>query len=77
MAIWETDPENKPEKRQDYSDDTVGRLHSGYMDETDPRKPKPVALTKWRLSTREYTGGAAAAGKIGRTTGAKEKPHLD
>lgn len=77
MAIWETDPENKPEKRQDYSDDTVGRLHSGYMDETDPRKPKPVALTKWRFSTGEKPVGDAAAELFGGTPVENENPDVE
>lgn len=49
--LWLTDPENKPAPRQEFKDDTVGRLHLGYMDESDSRKPRPVALTEWRFTT--------------------------
>ncbi|MFD7257806.1 hypothetical protein [Streptomyces sp. NPDC059874] len=67
LDIWVTDPENKPEPRVTYSDDTVGRLHSGYMDETNPKKPQPVALTEWRFSTGERTVGDAVAQLFGGT----------
>lgn len=67
LDIWETDPENKPKERVTYSDDTVGRLHSGYMDETDPRKPRPVALSEWRFSTGERTVAGAVAELFGGT----------
>ncbi|MFE5621711.1 hypothetical protein ACFQ8S_06815 [Streptomyces virginiae] len=65
LDIWETDPENKPKERVTYSDDTVGRLHSGYMDYSDPRNARPVSLSEWRFSTGERTVGAAVAELFG------------
>lgn len=66
VNLWAKDPESKPKERQTFSDDTVGRLHSGYMDETG-RKPKPVALSEWRFSTGEKTVADAVAQLFGGT----------
>jgi len=51
VNVWATDPENKPAERKTFTDDTAGRLHSGYMEANENGKPVPVALTEWRLST--------------------------
>ncbi|QAY26951.1 recombination directionality factor [Streptomyces phage Shawty] len=64
--LWATDPDNAPKKRETFKDDTVGRLHSGYMDESG-RKPTPVALTEWRFSTGEKTVADAVAQLFGGT----------
>ncbi|WP_327253181.1 recombination directionality factor [Streptomyces sp. NBC_01244] len=63
-SIWAGDEDNKPKERQTYSDDTVGRLHSGYMDETG-KKPVPVALSEWRFSTGDKTVADAVAQLFG------------
>lgn len=65
-SIWAGDEDNKPKERQTYSDDTVGRLHSGYMDETG-KKPTPVALSEWRFSTGDKTVADAVAQLFGGT----------
>lgn len=70
--LWATDPENKPTPRESFKDDTVGRLHSGYMDETG-RKPKPVALSEWRFSTGERAVADALAQLFGGTPAENEE----
>ncbi|MGY5131290.1 recombination directionality factor [Streptomyces nigrescens] len=68
LDIWKTDPDNKPEPRKTYSDDTVGRLHSGYMEKaTDDKKAYPVALSEWRFSTGEKVVADAVAELFGGT----------
>ncbi|MEU8792183.1 hypothetical protein [Streptomyces sp. NPDC048643] len=67
QSIWAKDEENKPKERVTYSDDTVGRLHSGYMDETNPKKPVPVALGEWRFSTGDKVVADALAALFGGT----------
>jgi len=67
QSIWAKDEENKPAERKVYSDDTVGRLHSGYMDESNPKKPVPVALEKWRFSTGDKVVADAVAELFGGT----------
>lgn len=66
LDIWTTDPDNKPEARKTFSDDTVGRLHSGYM-ETSGKKSYPVALTEWRVSTGDRTVADAVGQLFGGT----------
>ncbi|QAX94022.1 recombination directionality factor [Streptomyces phage Euratis] len=65
-SIWAEDADNKPKKRETYADDSVGRLHSGYMD-TEGKKPQPVALTEWRFSTGEKSVADAVAQLFGGT----------
>jgi hypothetical protein len=72
QSIWAQDEENKPKERPTYSDDTVGRLHSGYMDETG-RKPRPVALSEWRFSTGDKTVADAVAQLFGGTPAENEE----
>lgn len=67
QSIWAQDEENKPKARVVYTDDTVGRLHSGYMDESDPKKPKPVSLSEWRVSTGDKVVADAVAELFGGT----------
>lgn len=64
--LWATDPDNKPKARESFKDDTVGRLHSGYMDESG-KKPRPVALSEWRFSTGEKAVSDAVAQLFGGT----------
>jgi hypothetical protein len=64
--LWATDPENKPKVRESFKDDTVARLHSGYMDETG-KKARPVALSEWRFSTGEKAVADALAQLFGGT----------
>jgi hypothetical protein len=72
-SIWAKDEENKPAERKVYTDDTVGRLHSGYMDESNPKKPVPVALSDWRFSTGDKTVADAVAALFGGTPAENEE----
>jgi hypothetical protein len=72
-SIWAKDEENKPAERKVYTDDTVGRLHSGYMDESNPKKPQPVALSDWRFSTGDKTVADAVAALFGGTPAENEE----
>ncbi|MFI9721541.1 hypothetical protein ACIHFE_18120 [Streptomyces sp. NPDC052396] len=46
MTIFDTDPDARPKERVTFSDDTVGRFHSGRAVDGVPE-----ALTEWRIST--------------------------
>ncbi|MEU9047518.1 MULTISPECIES: hypothetical protein [unclassified Kitasatospora] len=61
MRIFETDPDAKP--RGTFSDDTVGRFHSGKQDEDGT----PVALDEWRISTGDPEVASAVAQLFGGT----------
>lgn len=60
LRIFETDPDAKPKQRQTYSDDVVGRFHSGRMVDNTPE-----ALSEWRVTTDDPTVGAAVAQLLG------------
>ncbi|QAX94726.1 hypothetical protein HOV12_gp26 [Streptomyces phage Lilbooboo] len=66
-SIWAGDEDNKPKKRETYSDDSVGRLHSGYSEKNEKGNMVPVALDKWRFSTGEKTVADAVAELFGGT----------
>ncbi|MGX4737096.1 recombination directionality factor [Kitasatospora griseola] len=59
MRIFETDPDAKP--RGTFTDDTVGRFHSGKQDEAG----HPVALSEWRISTGDPEVAEAVAQLFG------------
>ncbi|MFF2543979.1 hypothetical protein ACFVUY_15590 [Kitasatospora sp. NPDC058063] len=61
MRIFETDPDAKPAGT--FSDDTVGRFHSGKQDE----EGVPVALEEWRVSTGDPEVASAVAQLFGGT----------
>lgn len=66
LDIWKTDPDNKPAPREDYSDDTVGRFHSGYMEHDEKTgKSYPAPLDEWRVSTGDMTVAKAVAELFG------------
>lgn len=46
LKIWDTDPNNKPQPRQSFSDDTVGRFSAGRAVDGVPE-----SLDEWRVST--------------------------
>ncbi|MFF4424178.1 hypothetical protein ACFY04_25915 [Streptomyces sp. NPDC001549] len=46
MTIFDTDPNAKPKERVSFSDDTVGKFHSGRQVDGVPE-----ALSEWRIST--------------------------
>ncbi|MER6364965.1 hypothetical protein [Kitasatospora sp. NPDC001527] len=60
MRIFETDPDAKP--RATFSDDTVGRFHSGKSVDN-----LPVALDEWRVSTGDPEVAEAIAQLLGGT----------
>ncbi|MGW6313805.1 recombination directionality factor [Streptomyces sp. NPDC055099] len=67
QSIWASDEENKPKERQTYSDDSVGRLHSGASEVNEQGKTVGVALTEWRFTTGEKHVAEAAAQLFGGT----------
>ncbi|MGY1440179.1 hypothetical protein [Streptomyces reniochalinae] len=60
LKIWDTDPNNKPKPRQTFSDDTVGRFHSGRSVDGQPE-----ALSEWRISTGDPEVAKAVAQLFG------------
>jgi hypothetical protein len=65
-SIWAKDEENKPAERKVYTDDTVGRLHSGYSEfDEKTKKVLPVALSEWRFSTGDKHVADTVAGLFG------------
>ncbi|MFF4392403.1 hypothetical protein ACFY0G_37480 [Streptomyces sp. NPDC001552] len=58
LRIFETDPNAKP--KQSFSDDTVGRFHSGKQVDN-----LPVALAEWRVTTGDPEVAAAIAQLMG------------
>ncbi|MFF2406705.1 hypothetical protein [Streptomyces sp. NPDC058092] len=60
LKIWDTDPNNKPKPRQTFSDDTVGRFHSGRAVDGVPE-----ALSEWRISTGDPEVAKAVAQLFG------------
>ncbi|MER5894752.1 hypothetical protein [Streptomyces sp. NPDC001876] len=67
QSIWAKDEENKPAERKVYSDDTVGRLHSGYSELNEKGQLVPVALDKWRFTTGDKVVSDAVAELFGGT----------
>lgn len=66
-SIWASDVENMPKRRETYSDDTVGRFHSGCTEVNAAGKVVPVALSEWRVSTGERAVADAIAQLLGGT----------
>jgi hypothetical protein len=62
LRIFETDPEAKPKERQTFSDDTVGKFHSGRSVDNVPE-----ALSEWRISTGDPDVADAVAALFGGT----------
>ncbi|QAX95016.1 recombination directionality factor [Streptomyces phage Sebastisaurus] len=67
QSIWAGDEENKPKERKTYSDDSVGRLHSGTSEVNEQGKTVGVALSEWRFSTGEKHVAEAVAQLFGGT----------
>ncbi|MFD7611005.1 hypothetical protein [Streptomyces sp. NPDC059828] len=60
LTIFETDPNAKPEPKKTFSDDTVGRFHSGrQVDDV------PEVLSEWRISTGDPVVAQAVAQLFG------------
>lgn len=67
-SIWAEDEENKPKKRETYSDETVGRFYSGTQEfDEKSKKMVPVALSEWRIATGEKHIADALAQLFGGT----------
>ncbi|UJB43614.1 recombination directionality factor [Streptomyces sp. A1-5] len=60
MTIFDTDPNARPKVRQTFSDDTVGRFHSGRA-----VGGVPEALSEWRISTGDPEVAKAVAQLFG------------
>ncbi|MFE6159826.1 hypothetical protein ACFQ7F_13045 [Streptomyces sp. NPDC056486] len=67
LDIWKTDPENKPEPRKVYSDDSNGRFAFGYMEKDETGKTYPATLSEWKFSTGDKNVADAVAQLLGGT----------
>lgn len=65
LTIFDTDPDAKPAPRVSYSDDTVGRFHSGRAVVNSKGKKIPEALDQWRVSTADRAVADAIAQLFG------------
>lgn len=65
IDIFDTDPDAKPERREVYSDDTVGRFHSGHKVENAKGKLVPSTLNEWKVSTGDRAVADAIAQLLG------------
>jgi hypothetical protein len=67
MRIFDTDPDAKPKQttRTTFSDDTVGRMHSGRAVKNDKGQTVPESLSEWRFSTGDRDVAAAVAQLFG------------
>lgn len=57
LTIWDTDPDNKPKERPKFTDDTVGKFHSGRMGEDG----NPETLSEWKVTTGDPVVAEAIA----------------
>ncbi len=62
LTIFDTDPDAKPKVRQTFTDDTVGRFHSGHQVDGQPE-----SLNEWRVSTGDKVVADAIAQLFGGT----------
>lgn len=53
IDIFETDPDAKPERHEEYSDGTVGRFHSGHTVLNEKGKAVPEPLDEWKFTTAD------------------------
>ncbi|MFE3591961.1 hypothetical protein ACFXOY_31160 [Streptomyces niveus] len=60
LTIFDTDPDAKPKPRQDFSDDTVGRFHSGRQIDGQPE-----SLNEWRITTGDPVVASSVAQLFG------------
>ncbi|MHC0429242.1 recombination directionality factor [Streptomyces sp. O3] len=60
LTIFDTDPNAKPKPKQAFSDDTVGRFHSGRQVDN-----LPEALSEWRITTGDPVVAQAVAQLFG------------
>ncbi|MEU9388684.1 hypothetical protein AB0D86_01625 [Streptomyces sp. NPDC048324] len=60
LTIFETDPNAKPKPKPSFTDDTVGRFHSGRQVDGQPE-----ALSEWRISTGDPVVAKAVAQLFG------------
>jgi hypothetical protein len=67
LRIFETDPDAQPKQRTSYTDDTVGRFHSGTTELDAKGQTIPVSLEQWRITT----GDPAVADAVAQLYGGK------
>ncbi|MFJ8386233.1 hypothetical protein ACIQ9Q_17245 [Streptomyces sp. NPDC094438] len=75
MTIFATDPNAKPKPRQTFSDDTVGRFHSGRSVDGVPE-----TLEEWRITTGDPAVAQAVAQLFGGEpieTDSPSENHID
>ncbi|WP_424213182.1 hypothetical protein ACN20G_14450 [Streptomyces sp. BI20] len=65
LNLWDTDPNNKPKPRVTFSDDTVGKFHSGHSVLNDKGEKEPESLSEWRISTGDPEVAKAVAQLFG------------
>ncbi|MET9602571.1 hypothetical protein [Streptomyces sp. NPDC006459] len=70
MTIFDTDPNAKPKERVTFTDDTVGRFHSGIQGEDGT----PEALSEWKISTGDPVVAQAVAQLFGGEAIETERP---
>jgi hypothetical protein len=67
LRIFETDPDAAPKERTSYTDDTVGRFHSGTTEVDARGQTIPVSLAEWRVTTGSQAVADAVAQLLGGT----------
>lgn len=75
LTIFDTDPNAKPKPKQTFSDDTVGRFHSGRQVDGQPE-----ALSEWRISTGDPVVAQSVAQLFGGEpieTDSPNENHID
>lgn len=65
LRIFETDPDAQPKERTNYTDDTVGRFHSGTTEVDAKGQTIPVSLNSWRITTASPEVAEAVAQLLG------------
>jgi hypothetical protein len=65
LRIFETDPDAQPKERTNYTDDTVGRFHSGATEVDAKGQTIPVSLNSWRVTTGSPDVAQAVAQLLG------------
>ena len=78
LDIWKTDPDNKPEPRKVFSDDTNGRFAFGYMEKDEATgKTYPASLSEWKFATGDKNIADAVAQLLGGTPVENEETSAD
>jgi hypothetical protein len=70
IRIFETDPDAAPKPRKSFSDDTVGRFHSGRQVDGQPE-----SLSEWRVTTGDRAVADAVAQLLGGQPDETDSPN--